>query len=93
MHKSIQEQQPNNDIVTDDLLILVSQKFEEGKGLFLGNDDKSDNTDEILYKKQNRRMAVQLMNRFFLHHKNLKKTKDGICGMMTSTMKSMKVCI
>ena len=26
-------------------------------------------------------MAVQLMSHFFLHHKNLKKTKDGIWGM------------
>ena len=45
------------------MLILVSQRFEEDKGLCLGNEDKSDETetDKILYKKQNRRMAVQLM--------------------------------
>ena len=78
--------------VTDDMLVLVSQKFED-KGLCLGNDDKSDKTDEILYKKQNQRMAVQLMSRFFLYHKSLKKTKDGIWGMMMRTMKSMKVCV
>ena len=47
----------------------------------LGNDDENDKTDEILHKKQNQTMAVQLMSRFFLHHKNLKKTKDGIWGM------------
>ena len=74
------------------MLILVSQKFEEDKGLCLGNDNENDKTDEILYKKQNRRMVVQLMSHFFLHHKNQKKTKDGIWGMTTRTMKSMKVC-
>ena len=37
--------------VIDDMLILVSQKFEEDKELCLGNDDESDKTDEILYKK------------------------------------------
>ena len=61
MHKIIQEQQSNNDSLTDDMLFLVSQKFEEEKGLCLGNDDKSDKTVEILYKKQNRRMTVQLL--------------------------------
>ena len=29
----------------------------------------------------------------FLHYKNLKKTKGGIWGMTTRTMKSMKVCV
>ena len=62
------------------MLILVLQKFEEDKALCLGKDDKNDKTDGILYKKQNQRMAMQLMSRFFLHHKNLKKTKDGISG-------------
>ena len=61
MHKITQELQSNDDSLTDDMLILVSQKFEEDKGLCLGNDNKSDKTDEILYKKQNRRMAVQLL--------------------------------
>ena len=93
MHESIQEPQYNDDSVTDDMLILVSQKFEEDKGLCMGNDNESDKTNEILYKKQNRRMAVQLMSSFFLHHKNLKKTKDGIWGMTTRTMKSKKVCV
>ena len=46
MHESIQELQSNDDGVTD-MLILVSQKFEEDKGLCLGNDDESDKTDEI----------------------------------------------
>ena len=44
--------------VTDDMLILVSQKFEEDKGLHLGNYDKNDKTNEIFYKKQNQRLAV-----------------------------------
>ena len=64
MHGSIQEPQSNDDSVTDDMLILVSQKFKEDKGLCLGNDNESDTTDEILYKKQNQRMAVQLMSCF-----------------------------
>ena len=78
MHESIQEPQSNDDSITDDMLILVSQKSEEEKGLCLGNDDENDKTNEILYKKQNQRMTVQLMSSLFLHHKNLKKTKDGI---------------
>ena len=78
MHESIQELQSNNGSVTDDMLILVLQKFEEDKGLCLGNDDKNDKTNEIPNKKQNQRMAVQLMSRFSLHHKHLKKNKDGI---------------
>ena len=90
LHESIQELQYNDDSVTGDMLILVSQKFEQDKGLYLGNNDESNETDEILYKKQNQRMAVQMMSHFFLHHKNLKKTKDSIWGMMTRTMKSMK---
>ena len=45
-----------------------------------GNDNKNDKTDEILYKKQNRRMAVQLMRHFFLHHKNLKKNQGWYLG-------------
>ena len=60
--------------VTNDLLIPTSQKFEENQGLCLGNDDKNNKTNEIPYKKQNQAMAVQLIIRFFLHHKNLKKT-------------------
>ena len=50
--------------VTDDLLIFTSQKFEEDEGFIpsLGNDDENDKTDEILYKKQNRTMTVQLMS-------------------------------
>ena len=40
-----------DDSVTDDTLILVSQKLEEDKGLCLGNDDENDKNDEILYKK------------------------------------------
>ena len=36
-----------------DMLILASQKFEEDKGLCLGNDGENDKTDEIPYKKQN----------------------------------------
>ena len=61
--------------------------------LSLGNDDENDKMDEILHKKKNQMMAVQLMSRYFLHHKNLKKTRDGIWGMMTRTMKSMKLCV
>ena len=45
-------------LLTNDMLILVLQKFEEDKGLCLGNDDKNDKTNEILYKKLNQRMAV-----------------------------------
>ena len=58
-----------------------------------GNDNESNIIDEILNKKQNRRMAVQVMSYFFLHHKNLKKTKDGIWGVTTRTVKSKKVCV
>ena len=52
------------------MLILVLQKFEEDKGLCLGNDDKSNKTDEILYKKHNRRIEVQLMSCFFALQKS-----------------------
>ena len=78
MHESIQELQSNVDSVIDHMLTLVSQKFEEDKGLCLGNNNRKDKMDKIPYKKQNRRMAVQLMSRFSLHHKNLKETKYGI---------------
>ena len=77
LHENIQELQSKDGSVTDDI-VLVSQKFEKDKGLCLGNDDETDKTNEIPYKKQNQRMAVQLMNHFSLHHKNLKETKDGI---------------
>ena len=90
--QSIQELHSDDDSVTDDILILVSQKFEEDKGLCLENDNKNNKTDEIPYKKQNRRIAVQMMSRFSLHRKTLKKTKDGIWRITTRTMKSMKVC-
>ena len=53
LHESIQESQSNNDSDTDDMLILVLQKFEEDKELCLGNDYKNNKTDKILYKKQN----------------------------------------
>ena len=43
----VQEANPNNDSVTDELLILVSQKFEESQGWYLGN-DKNNDTNEIL---------------------------------------------
>ena len=51
--------------ITDDLLILASQKFEEDARRVvpsLGNEDKSDKTDENLYKKQNQMMTGQLMS-------------------------------
>ena len=60
------------------MLILVLQKFEEDKGLCLGNDDKNDKTDETPYKKQNQRIAAQLMSGLSLYHKNLKEIKDDI---------------
>ena len=47
--------------VTDDLLILASQKFEEDAERVVssqGNDDRNDKTDEILYKRQNRMMTM-----------------------------------
>ena len=53
LHESIQKPQSNDDSVTDDMLIFAPQTFEEDKGLCLGNDDESNKTDEILYKKQN----------------------------------------
>ena len=77
--ENTQASQSNDDSIIYDMLIRVSQKFEENKGQCLGNDDKNNKTNEIPYKKQNQRMAVQLMSRFFLHYKNLKETKDGIC--------------
>ena len=76
LHDGIQEPQSNDDCVTDNMLIVVSHIFEEDKGLCLANDEEKDKTDEILYKKHNQKMAVQLMSHFFLHHKNQKKTKD-----------------
>ena len=51
MHESIQKLQSNNDSVTDDMLILVSQKFKEDKELCLGNDNENDKANEISYKK------------------------------------------
>ena len=41
----MQEPKSNNDSVTDDILILVPQKFEEDKRLCLGNDNESNKTD------------------------------------------------
>ena len=61
--------------------------------LSLGNDNENDKKDEILHKKKNQIMTVQLMSHYCLHHKNLKKSKDGNWGMTTRTMKSMKLCI
>ena len=49
----MQELQSNNENFTDNMLILVSQKLDEDKWLYLGNDDENDKTDEILYKEQN----------------------------------------
>ena len=69
LHESIQEPQSNDDSIIDDMLILVLQKFEEDKGLCLGNNDENDKINEILYKSQNQRVAVQLMSHFVLHHK------------------------
>ena len=85
LHETIQKLQSNDDRVNDNTLILASQNFEEDKdeGLCLQNNDENDKTNEILYKKQK--------SHFSLHHKNLKKTKDGIWGK-TRTMKSMKLC-
>ena len=40
-----------DDSVTDDMLIHVLQKFEQDKGLCLGNDDENDKINKILYKK------------------------------------------
>ena len=40
----------NDNIVTDELPIVASQKFEDQ---YLGYDDSNDETDEILYKKYN----------------------------------------
>ena len=84
--------QSKDDSVTNDLLILTSQKFEENQGLYLGNDDKNNKTNEIPYKKQNQTIAVQLMSRFFLHHKKSEEN-HGIWGMTTRMIKSMKLCV
>ena len=88
----MQELQSNNESVTDNMLILILQTFDEDK-ICLGNDDENNKTDEILYKEQNRRMAVQMISRFFLHHKNLKKTKDAIWRMTMRAIKSIKVWV
>ena len=76
LHETIQKLQSNDDSVNDNTLILASQNFEKDKdeGLCLQNDDENDKINEILYKKQK--------SHFFLHYKNLKKTKDGIWGKM-----------
>ena len=78
LHLSIQEPKFNDDSVTGDMPILLSQKFKEDKGLCLGNNNVNNKSNEILYRKQNRRMAVQLMSCYFLHHKIRRKTKDSI---------------
>ena len=61
--------QSNDDSVTNDMFILLSQKLEGDKGLNPGNDDENNKINEIPYKNQNQRMAVQLMSCFFLHCK------------------------
>ena len=77
--------------VTDDLLIIATQKFQEDQGLCLGNDNKN---DKIVYKKQKQTIAVQMMAEpLLLASQNLKKTKGGIWGMTTRMMKSMKLCL
>ena len=53
LNRTSQEPQSNDDSVTGDVLILIWQKFEEDKGLCMGNDDENNKIDEILYKKQN----------------------------------------
>ena len=73
------------------MLFILSQKFEKDNGLYLGKANENDKTNEIAYKKQNQRMAVELMSCFSLHHKNLKETKDSIWRMTMRMMKSMKV--
>ena len=61
--------------------------------LNLENDDENDKKDEILHKKKNQMLTVQLMSWYFLQHKNLKKTRDGIWGMTMIMMKSMNLGI
>ena len=75
IYESIQEAQFNNNSVIGDMLTLVSNKFEENKELCLRNDDDNNATDEIPYKKQNQRMAVQLINRFLFNTKFLRKQR------------------
>ena len=59
--ESIQELRSNDDSVTDNMLILVLQKFEEDKGLCLRNDDENDKTNEILYKKKDGSATDELL--------------------------------
>ena len=47
----IQEPQSKDDSVTDDILILASQKFGEDKGLCLGDNDENNKINEIIYEK------------------------------------------
>ena len=69
---SILKGQLNNDSVTDELLILALQKFEEDQGRYLGNDKNNKETDKTLFKKNNQMMTVQLMRWLSLNCKKLK---------------------
>ena len=57
---------------------LYRKNLKKTKGCVWGMMTRMIKTNEVPYKKQNGRMAVQLISGFFLHHKNLKETKDGI---------------
>lgn len=62
LHKVIQEAQSNDDSVTDELLILAMQKFEEDQaGWYLGNGNQKGETNKnlllVLQKK-----TIQVMD-------------------------------
>ena len=87
LYKSIQELKSNNDSYWWYAFSCVARRQRVVPGEWRDWKNRWNSIQEAKSK-----MAVQLMSRFSLHHKNLKETKDGIWRMMTRTMKTMKVC-
>ena len=59
-HKGMQEAQLNKESVNDKVLILTSH--EEDQGWYLENDDKDDETDEIL---KSLKKGIQAMESYY----------------------------
>ena len=66
LHRGLQEVKWNDDSVTNELLILTLQKFEDDQGWYLENDDEHDETDEILLlASQKFEESIQVMDSFY----------------------------
>ena len=87
MHEVIQEPQSNDDSLTDDMLILVSQNLKT-KGCVWGM-----TTRVIKLMKFYTRSKIEGWQCNCLHHKNLKKTKDGTWGMNTNNEINESLCL